>query len=692
MKTGSYHLTRSLALLVLVVTALALLPTASNAALAEPVGPDAALSAAFTYQGSLSEGGSPASGAYDFRFILYNAASGGNQVGASLMLEDVPVTAGSFSAELDFSSASFDGQARWLEVAVRPGAGIGIYNVLSPRHPVTAVPYAIYATRSPWSGLQSVPAGFADGVDNDTTYSAGAGLTLSGATFAVDTGSIPRRVTGVCAAGSAIRVVNDDGSTSCEVDDNTTYSAGAGLTLTGATFAADSSYLQRRVTGACAYGSSIRTVNADGTVACEIDDMDWSLTGNAGTAPGTNFLGTTDNQALEFKVNGQRALRLEPAMYSGGGKTSNVIGGSDTNKVDAGVAGATISGGGHNTASGVEATVGGGYNNTASGEDATVAGGLNNTASGENATVTGRSANNASGGAATVSGGDANTASGNFSFAAGRRAKAEGNGSFVWADATDADFTAAGANTFRVRATGGAEFLAGSGEYGLRVSNEKDDSPGDNGDGIRAIANSSQGVMYAALYAYNYGSSPAIYADSKGSYSGYFQDNIYVTGNCVGCTLAYVAVNTGSAALEIGDLVGADGVKSPLTADGQPVLAVSRATAAAFGVMAGRAVLDESVKDDQTSVSAELAAGSAAPGDHLFIIVSGMAQVRVDARSEPIAAGQRLTTADQAGHARAQRTVSIDGVALAEAAPVIGVALETKQAGQGLIWVLVNPQ
>ena len=30
----------------------------------------------------------------------------------------------------------------------------------------------------------------------------------------------------------------------------------------------------------------------------------WSLSGNAATTPGTNFLGTSDNQALELKVNG----------------------------------------------------------------------------------------------------------------------------------------------------------------------------------------------------------------------------------------------------------------------------------------------------------------------------------------------------------------------------------------------------
>lgn len=38
----------------------------------------------------------------------------------------------------------------------------------------------------------------------------------------------------------------------------------------------------------------------------------WGLTGNAGTLDGTNFIGTTDNQALVFKVNNQKAGRIDP--------------------------------------------------------------------------------------------------------------------------------------------------------------------------------------------------------------------------------------------------------------------------------------------------------------------------------------------------------------------------------------------
>jgi hypothetical protein len=68
----------------------------------------------------------------------------------------------------------------------------------------------------------------------------------------------------------------------------------------------------------------------------------WRLDGNAGTTPGTQFLGTSDNQPLEVKVNNVRALRLEPGATA----APNVIGGGRWNSVDAGISGATIAGGG----------------------------------------------------------------------------------------------------------------------------------------------------------------------------------------------------------------------------------------------------------------------------------------------------------------------------------------------------------
>lgn len=38
--------------------------------------------------------------------------------------------------------------------------------------------------------------------------------------------------------------------------------------------------------------------------------QDWSLTGNAGTTPGTNFIGTTDNKDLVFKTNNTEWMKL----------------------------------------------------------------------------------------------------------------------------------------------------------------------------------------------------------------------------------------------------------------------------------------------------------------------------------------------------------------------------------------------
>ena len=84
--------------------------------------------------------------------------------------------------------------------------------------------------------------------------------------------------------------------------------------------------------------SSVKVLNLNADLLDGVDSSGfWKLGGNAGTTPGTNFLGTTDNKALELKVNGQRTLRLEPNSFS-----PNLIGGSSANAVLAGAAGATI--------------------------------------------------------------------------------------------------------------------------------------------------------------------------------------------------------------------------------------------------------------------------------------------------------------------------------------------------------------
>jgi hypothetical protein len=126
---------------------------------------------------------------------------------------------------------------------------------------------------------------------------------------------------------------------------------------------------------------------------------------------------------------------------------------------------ATIGGGAYNTASAYYATVGGGDSNTASGPKATIGGGSSNTASNYYATVGGGWSNTASGYAAAVPGGRNNTAQGMYSFAAGYRAKANHQGTFVWADSTDEDFASTANNQFAVRATGGVSFNIGTSNF-----------------------------------------------------------------------------------------------------------------------------------------------------------------------------------------------------------------------------------
>jgi hypothetical protein len=145
----------------------------------------------------------------------------------------------------------------------------------------------------------------------------------------------------------------------------------------------------------------------------------WNTTGNQ-AAPG-DFIGTLNFAPLEFKVNGQRALRLEPR-----GKSLNIIGGAEVNFVTPGAAGATISGGGaippvlgfpfgdlynsSNAIAGSFGTIGGGIANQieSSGLASTIAGGFNNTNSQQYSSISGGYKNGAYGQYSAIGGGQQN--------------------------------------------------------------------------------------------------------------------------------------------------------------------------------------------------------------------------------------------------------------------------------------------
>jgi hypothetical protein len=471
---------------VLAACAVASLPTAWGA----PVG------TAFIYQGQLNNSGVPVQGATDFKFSLWDAAAAGTQIGATLTLDGQggnpsppSLVNGLFTVSLDFGVGAYNGNARWLEIAVRYPSGTGSYTTLSGRQELKAAPYAMYALTA-----AAVPGG----------------VTGSGTA-----GTIPKFATASSIGNSII-----------------TESGG------------------RIGVGIATPSAKLHIGGTSGTDGLKFPDGSlqissaWHLIGNSGTSPGTNFVGTTDNQPLELKVNGARALRLEP------GTCPNVIGGFSGNSVASGTIGAAIGGGGgggvantisgnfgtigggrfqsvsstyatiaggdgnsasasygaigggsgnwvtgqfgtvgggtNNGATSWEATVGGGIGNLASGNDSTVAGGIGNQAGpattttvgggaynyaqGDTATVAGGGANYARGDKSTVGGGWDNQANGDWStipggkdniaegdrsLAAGYRAQANHDGCFVWGDWTESDFASTASNQFLIRASGG---------------------------------------------------------------------------------------------------------------------------------------------------------------------------------------------------------------------------------------------
>jgi hypothetical protein len=121
-----------------------------------------ALGNAFTYQGRLTESNAPATGTYDLRFTIFGSASASAQVCAAAADDveergDVNVSGGLFTVQLEFCPEAFDGDARWLEIAVRAGNSTGVYTILSPRQPISPTPYALYAKQAEMAGGFEVP-------------------------------------------------------------------------------------------------------------------------------------------------------------------------------------------------------------------------------------------------------------------------------------------------------------------------------------------------------------------------------------------------------------------------------------------------------------------------------------------------------------------------------------------------------
>ena len=102
---------------------------------------------AFTYQGRLTDGGTPANGNYDLQFALWDSASSGSQIGSTQTVNIVPVSSGIFTVTLDFGANAFPGANRFLEISARP-TGASSFILLSPRQPITSTPYAVRSSNA----------------------------------------------------------------------------------------------------------------------------------------------------------------------------------------------------------------------------------------------------------------------------------------------------------------------------------------------------------------------------------------------------------------------------------------------------------------------------------------------------------------------------------------------------------------
>ena len=110
----------------------------------------------FNFQGRLNDGANPANGNVELQFKLFDAPTGGTQIGATVSRPNVAVINGVFSTALDFGAAAFDGSARFIEIGVRPSGSTSPFTILTPRQPILSTPYAIQAKNS--AQLGGIPA------------------------------------------------------------------------------------------------------------------------------------------------------------------------------------------------------------------------------------------------------------------------------------------------------------------------------------------------------------------------------------------------------------------------------------------------------------------------------------------------------------------------------------------------------
>ncbi len=400
----------------------------------------------------------------------------------------------------------------------------------------------------------------------------------------------------------------------------------------------------------------------------------WQTTGNAGTVPAVNFLGTSDDEPLIFRANNQVGLQLEYASVStypiiGSQYGINLIGGFWGNSVSAGVVGGTIAGGGDAYRFGLNES--GNSPNLVTGSFGTVGGGIGNSA----------------GSSATVPGGEANVASGVYSFAAGQEAQATNQGAFVWADSQGATFTSSANDSFNVRAQGGANFVTGN--AGVTVT---------TGAGTVQLISESSDIV------------PSMVISNNNGYSGHlrFRNYMEVWPNLPGTVAGGVDIRNTNGTATI-DLNGANGSVTcgSITITSGSDLAEPFAIASADQpISAGEVVVIDPAHPGQLKLTdrpydacvAGVVSGANGihPGIQMHqqglleggknVALSGRVYVQADTSNGAIQPGDLLTTSSTPGRAmRVSDHVRAQGA-------ILGKAMSALNEGRGMVLVLVTLQ
>ncbi|MEI8288406.1 MAG: tail fiber domain-containing protein [Verrucomicrobiota bacterium] len=473
---------------------------------------------AFTYQGRLDDGASPATGIYDLRFTIYDAASAGILQGSALTNAATPVTNGLFMVTLNFGAGVFDGNARWLEIGVQPADGTN-FATLSPRQALTATPYAQFSGRAATAMIAA-------------SANAVPGANIHGQ---VPLGSLPPSVltNGAAFAGDGTGVTNVNATT-------LNGQSAANFWQLGGNAATPGQFLGTTNTQAMeVWAGNQRALRLEPTYASAPNviagaSVNYVAGGVAGaTIAGggaTNYYGGryTNSVTADFGVVGGGWNNAARGMQS-------TIGGGYNNAANQ--AYGTIAGGGLNTANGMFGTIGGGYNNAVSNQMTVVAGGQNNLAGGMYATVSGGNGGQATNSYATVPGGFNNVAGGQNSFAAGHMARATNDGSFVWADnSSSMPFNSISNNEFAVRAAGGVRLVTGGAGLsvdGLPVLNNIATGNNSLAFGVGATATNSYAVALGYVVSANgyYSTALGFGTIASGAHSTAMGDNTQATGD-----------------------------------------------------------------------------------------------------------------------------------------------------------------